>query len=419
MGRTRAGKAFRVLPFMTSVGHDAAMLDDPTPNTVTEAEMIDRARALAPVLAGRRREALTLRRLPDANMADLIAAGMFKLMQPRRLGGLELPYGAQVPVAAEVAKACGASGWLVSVIGTHHWMLGKFDPRAQDDVWAKSPDAISCSAFGYSEIDVKPAADGFRASGRWTFSSGSPAAHWAMVSIPVDSASGQMGRRFAIIPKADFQVLDNWHASGLRGSGSSDIVAKDIFIPAYRTIDFGDIDLIDSPGTSVNPGPTYRLNTFLVFNLTGVGPALGCARSALDAFTSAMKRRRNVMGSKIPELQNIQMRTSEAGAEIAAAEALIEGHIAKLRAAAAKDGRLERGYLLQFQRDCAYIGRLCQNAVARLSDAQGAHGLAEDNVVNLAQADLRGICAHMTMGWDANCVPWGKHALGIEHQGLI
>jgi 3-hydroxy-9,10-secoandrosta-1,3,5(10)-triene-9,17-dione monooxygenase len=240
-----------------------------------------------------------------------------------------------------------------------------------------------------------------------------------MISIPAEGPSGQMGRRFAMVPRADFQVLDNWHAVGLRGSGSSDIVAKDIFIPDYRTIDFGEIDRIDSPGTKVNPGPTYRLNTFLVFNLTGVGPALGCAKSAFDAFTDGMKQRRNVLGSKIPELQNIQMRTSEAGAEISAAEALIEKQVATLRAAANADGKVERGALLQLQRDCAYIGRLCQSAVARIAESQGAHGLFEDNLVNMAQADLRGVCAHMTMGWDANCVPWGKHALGIAHVGLI
>lgn len=387
--------------------------------TPTENEFIARARALAPSLAARRKQALDLRRLPDSTMADLISAGMFKVMQPKRLGGHELAYGAQVPVSKEIAMGCGAAGWLVSVIGTHHWMLGKFEPKAQQDVWGANPDAICCSAFGYSEIDVKPASGGYAVSGRWTFSSGSAAADWAMVSIPTPNDGGPMARKFAMIPKRDFTVLDNWHASGLRGSGSSDIVAKNIFIPDYRTIGFDVIDRLDSPGAKANPGQTYNLNTFLVFNLTGVGPALGCAQSAHDSFTTGMKQRRNVMGSKIPELQNIQMRTSEAGAEIAAGEALIDKHIAALRAAASKDGVLDRGYLLQFQRDCAYIGRLCLNAVGRLIDSQGAHGLADDNLVNLAHADLRGVTAHMTMGWDQNCVPWGKHALGIAHQGLI
>jgi len=208
------------------------------PQATTEADMVARARALAPTLAERRRETLALRRLPDHTIADMTAAGLFKLMQPRRLGGLEMPYGTQVAVSAEIAKACGAAGWLTSVIGTHHWMLAKFDCRAQDDVWGKTPDAICCSAFGFREIDVKPVDGGYAVSGRWTFSSGSHAAAWAMVGIPTPNEGGPTGRKFAMIPRADFQVLDNWHAVGLRGSGSSDIAAKNIFIPAYRTIGF-------------------------------------------------------------------------------------------------------------------------------------------------------------------------------------
>jgi len=394
----------------------AAMPEAPTLRPIAEADVIARVRALAPTLAARRKESLALRRLPDEIVADLVSAGLFKLLQPKRLGGLELPYGSQVAISAEVAKACGASGWLTSVVATHHWMLSKFDPRAQDDVWGKSPDAICCSAFGFSEMDCKTVEGGFRVTGRWLYSSGSQAAAWAMVGLPVE---GPPGRRFALIPRADFKVLDNWDAVALRGSGSSDIAARDIFIPAYRTIGFDLIDQVPSPGAAVNTGATYRLPTFHVFNLTGVGPALGTAVGALDAFTGGMKQRRNVLGSKIPELQNIQLRTSEAGAEIGAAEIIARHHVTTLQAAAEAGTGLARGYLLQLQRDCAYIGRLCQNAVARLVDAQGAGGLNADNLVNMAQADLRGVCAHMTMGWDANAVPWGKFALGIEHKGLI
>ncbi|MCA9268108.1 MAG: hypothetical protein KDA41_06535, partial [Planctomycetales bacterium] len=89
------------------------------------------------------------------------------------------------------------------------------------------------------------------------------------------------------------------------------------------------------------------------------------------------------------------------------------------QAAAVAGNGVARSDLLRLQRDCAYIGRLCTNAVNRLAEAQGAGGLSDDNPVNLAQADLRGVCSHMTMGWDANCVPYGKFLLGIEHQGLI
>jgi 3-hydroxy-9,10-secoandrosta-1,3,5(10)-triene-9,17-dione monooxygenase len=386
---------------------------------INEAVLVNRAQQLTPALRERRLQSLANRRVSDETIADLIASGIFKILQPKKFGGLELPYGAQVSVSAALAAGCGASSWLCSVVATHHWMLGKFDPKAQEEVWGQKPDTIVCSAFGFTEAAVEAVEGGYRASGRWTFSSGSHAAGWAMIGIPVNSPAGPPGRKFALVPRGDFVVLDNWRSVGLRGSGSNDITLADAFIPAHRTIGFDEIDRIDSPGTRVNTGATYRLPTFNVFNLTGVGPTLGLARAALDSFTSGMKQRRSVFGSKVPELQNIQIRTSESSAEIDAATLIAETHVRALQTLAEQGEVPERGYLLKLQRDCAYIGRVCQTAVARLVDASGAGGLDEANDVQLNQADMKGVTAHLTMGWDANCVPYGKYLLGVEHHGIV
>jgi 3-hydroxy-9,10-secoandrosta-1,3,5(10)-triene-9,17-dione monooxygenase len=222
-----------------------------------------------------------------------------------------------------------------------------------------------------------------------------------------------------LVPRRDFVVLDNWRSVGLRGSGSNDITLTNAFIPAHRTIGFDEIDRINSLGTRVNTGATYRLPTFNVFNLTGVGPTMGLARAALDSFTTSMKHRQSVFGSKVPELQNIQIRTSESSAEIDAAALIAENHVRTLQSLAEAGRAPERAYLLKLQRDCAYIGRLCQTAVARLVEASGAGGLDEANDVQLNQADMKGVTAHLTMGWDANCVPYGKYLLGVEHHGIV
>ena len=387
-----------------------------TPAHSDHAEMMRRAEALVPILAARRAQSLTDRRLSDATIADMVNAGLFKIMQPKNFGGHELPYGAQVAISAALAHGCGAASWLTSVIATHHWMLAKFDPQAQADVWGENSDAIVCSAFGFAEAKVTETAGGYKAAGRWTYSSGSHAASWAMIGIPVEN---NQKRKFALVPRSDFQVLDNWRSVALRGSGSNDISLSDAFIPNHRTIGFDEIDRVNSPGTKVNMGETYRLPTFNVFNLTGVGPTLGLAHAALASFTASMKQRRNVFGSRIPELQNIQMRTSEASAEIDAAQVVAEHHVAVLQDAANCGKVLERHYLLKLQRDCAYIGRLCQAAITRLVEASGAGGLDESNDVQLNQADMKGVGAHLTMGWDANCVPYGKYLLGVEQTGLI
>ncbi len=385
---------------------------------IDEAEMIRRAHALGPTLRQRRPQALHDRRLSDQTITDLVSGGFFKILQPARLGGLELPYGSQVAISAALAEYCGAASWLCTVVATHHWMLGKFEPAAQDDVWGKNTDTIACSAFGFSEANVKPVDGGYQVSGRWIYASGSHAAAWAIISIPVEVANGH-DRMFALVPRSDFEVLDNWRSVALRASGSNDIVVKDAFIPTYRTMPRDVIDRINSPGTAVNTGTTYSLPTFGVFNLTPIGTALGLARGTLRYFTESMKQRRNVMGAKLHELQNMQMRVSHASAEIDAAHTIAASHVSFLQTAAEKRDAIDRETILRIQRDCAYIGHICQNAVARLVDVLGAGGLNEENEAQINQADLKGVCSHITMGWDANSVPYGKYLLGVEHKGLI
>lgn len=384
-------------------------------STIEIADVLARAAALGAVLKARRAAALRNRRLSDETIADLSGAGLFKILQPAKFGGLELAYGSQVPLSAKIAEACGAAGWITSVVATHHWLLGKFDPNAQADVWGKDPNTIVCSAFGFAEATVTPVEGGYRATGRWTYSSGSHAAQWAMIGFPAMAEHGKPPiRKFAIVPRSDFTVLDNWHSVALRGSGSNDIVIKDAFIPAYRTVGFDVIDRLDHPGSAVNTGPTYRLPSFGVFNLTGVGPSLGLAQSALCAFAENMKHRRSVFGSRVAELQSIQMRAAEAGAEIDAAQLIADAHIRDLQSAALAGNGMTPAALAKLQRDCAYVGRLCQNAVGRLVEALGAGGLSDGNDVQMNQADLKGVCAHITMGWDANCAPFGKHLMGVE-----
>jgi len=132
-----------------------------------------------------------------------------------------------------------------------------------------------------------------------------------------------------------------------------------------------------------------------------------------------MRERVNVMQAKIAENQTIQVRVSEAAAEIDCAELLMDRIIATCQDRAANGPPLDQGDVLRIQRDCAYIAQLCQRAVGRLSAALGAGGLSEDNRVQQAEVDLKGVAAHITMAWDANAAPYGKHLFGLPHHGLI
>src|SRR5579875_3085099 len=106
-----------------------------------------RARALVPTLRARAVECEELRRIPDATIADLHKSGLFRMLQPRRVGGSELPYRALVELVAILAEGCGSTAWVVANLASHHWMLAMWPAETQDEVWSVSPDDLIGSAL--------------------------------------------------------------------------------------------------------------------------------------------------------------------------------------------------------------------------------------------------------------------------------
>lgn len=99
------------------------------------AAMIDRAKALVPRLRDRAPRTEELRRLPPEPERDLHDAGLFRIVQPKRVGGAELDYVALVDCADVLARGDASVAWNFANLASHHWMLGMFDRRAQDLVW--------------------------------------------------------------------------------------------------------------------------------------------------------------------------------------------------------------------------------------------------------------------------------------------
>ncbi len=114
---------------------------------VTYAEMLDRARALVPAIAARAEACEKLRRLPDDTERDLHRTGLFRMVQPARVGGADLDVGILVDTCAEIARVCPSTAWNLGNLGSHHWMLGYFHPEAQDELWDASPDVLIATSL--------------------------------------------------------------------------------------------------------------------------------------------------------------------------------------------------------------------------------------------------------------------------------
>ena len=108
-------------------------------------EALARARAMVPVLRERAPRAEDMRSLLPETEADLHASGLLRMTQPKRWGGMELPWVAMFELPAELGRGCASTAWSGANLAIHHWMLAQYDARAQAEVWEDNPDALIAS----------------------------------------------------------------------------------------------------------------------------------------------------------------------------------------------------------------------------------------------------------------------------------
>ncbi|MGL4261652.1 MAG: acyl-CoA dehydrogenase family protein, partial [Afipia sp.] len=219
-------------------------------------EMLERAQALVPKLRERAAKTEEMRRLPPETERELHESGLFRILQPKRVGGSELDYVALVDFADIVALADASVAWNLANLASHHWMLGMFDARAQDLIWKDNADALIASSFVFPAGRATKVAGGYTLSGRWPFSSGVDSSTWNMLAgiVSSDDDADGVEYRIFLLKQSDYKILDTWSSTGLKGTGSNDVEAKDVFVPDYMTLAVKDVAGGATPGSAVNPG---------------------------------------------------------------------------------------------------------------------------------------------------------------------
>src|SRR5581483_2542567 len=241
------------------------------------AAMATRARALIPQLRDRATRTEELRRLPPETERDLHDSGLYRIVQPKRVGGSELDYVALVDCAELLGKGDASVAWNFANLASHHWMLGMFDRRAQDLVWDKDPNALIASSFIFPAGRARKDAGGYRLRGNWPFSSGVASCEWNMLASVVSSDDEADGIEYRIflVHKNDYRIVDTWNSVGLSGTGSNDVEVREAFVPEALSVAVTDLAGGPTPGTAVNPNALYALPVFSLFPYVLSGVALG------------------------------------------------------------------------------------------------------------------------------------------------
>lgn len=257
------------------------------------AELICRARDMIPVLKQRAKSAIAERDVPAATVAEMIEAGFFRVLQPRRYGGYEMHPNTFFEIQKHLAEGCMSTGWMYGVLGCHPFQLALFDDRAQQDVWGEDADILVSST--YQPVGKVERTDGgFYLSGTWGFSSGSIHCDWVLLGsfIPPEAEGGAGDMRTFLLPRSDYTIdREQWYTFGLQGTGSHHIIVDRAFVPEYRTHSAGAAFFGNNPGTAVNPAPLYKMPWAQLFVRSVSSSAFGGARAAIKAALDIMKTR--------------------------------------------------------------------------------------------------------------------------------
>jgi alkylation response protein AidB-like acyl-CoA dehydrogenase len=267
--------------------------------TLDDSAILHAAIGLAAQIREASEEIEQARRIVPRIATAMKEAGIFAMPMPRAWGGPELDPLSQFRVIEALAMANASVGWCAMIGCDGGYMTAFLDDAVGRAMY---PDMlVATAAAGTTTGQAKRAPGGYRVNGRFPFLSGCQHSEWAWLGCIVvengaarTDANGVPETRQCFVRLSQCEIVDTWHTTGLRGTGSNDVVVRDVFVEEERSFSFQDKELIK------RPGPLYAFP--FMFVAKGAAPALGIARTAIDSFVESVAgkpARRYTLGERI------------------------------------------------------------------------------------------------------------------------
>ena len=290
---------------------------------VTTAPVLARAREIAELARSMADQIDSARRLPPELVEALRDSGLLRAGAPVEAGALELPAGTALRCAEEVARGDASAGWCVSIGITATLLVGYLPPQSRDELFGDGRGLAAGVWAPQGKATRVPG--GVVVSGRWAFCSGITHADVLFAGCVLDDKPAVVA-----LPTEQLQILDTWHTLGLRGTGSHDTVAEEVFVPDERVLSIFDGPVIDRP--------LYRFPPFGFFAACITAAAMGNARAAIDNFIDLAGTKKGVAASRtLAQRSTVQVAVATAESALEAARA---GYYQAIESAwqAAEDG---------------------------------------------------------------------------------
>jgi alkylation response protein AidB-like acyl-CoA dehydrogenase len=268
---------------------DTRFADDRLPADVDAEPVVQAARALQPMLRECKDEIEREQRFPKSLVKELHTAGLYRLVRPRSLGGLQADPLTYVRAVELLAEACGSVGWNLANNGIVTLVFLGLPDEGVQEIYGEGGDIVGAGTAVPGGGEAVPVPGGYRVSGRWSFGSGSQEAAWMLGSFQIlDDGKprlGPQGRplywRGVFHKEETVTVPGSWNVTGLRGTGSFDWTVNDVFLPECRTVEHAGIPLDNQ--WSRWPGITYSLPTQCWVGPHHSAVITGIAKAGIDA----------------------------------------------------------------------------------------------------------------------------------------
>lgn len=259
---------------------------------------------------------------------------------------------------------------------------------------------------------------GFRISGRWPFASGVDHCGWALLAakVPVGTEGRVSLQYLFLVPRSDFEIEDEWHVAGLKGTGTNTILVADAFVPDHRASSEADTARLRRDPASSNDGPLYRYPWGLMLAYAIAAPAIGMAGAAIDYLIASVRERQAGSGTDAAGNPHANLMIANCRTMLDCAEAKFTANLEELGRAARSGTEPALDLRARCRWEASWIAECCANQVAAVFGASGAGAVFDQHPLQRLFRDIHALKAHRVMNAESTGENFGRLQVGLSNR---
>lgn len=379
-----------------------------------QAELVDRARALSPLIRAHADESERLRRLAAPVVDAFHETGLFRMLQPESIGGSGLNAVEASPILEEVACADGSAGWNLAIGAGNSAFLALLEDQGALEALVKPPRALGAGSVNPMSLRLTVVPGGYCVAGTLRFASGIHQSTWLVAGgLVLDDGKPRLAPDGlpqivgAFFPAREARILDTWNPTGMSGTGSHDAIVDDVFVASNYTFDFR------SKGSRTFDA-LAELPTFSRLGATLAAVAIGIARRACEELMVIAQTKPAMMSlTPLRETARTQTDVARAHALVDAGRAHLEYVAGGIFARVADGATPTLAELARLRLSYLSATEHATQAVDLMRNAAGMTAVLSGSPLERCFRDIHALTQHLAIS-TAHYERVGKALLGLD-----